>query len=95
MTAIESNRIPVAFLALLLTAGCGGKATISDVLPQDAGMNENDAQAGGQGGSAGSGSEGAAGVVPNVASTTRSVSFALRSPRPPLATPRVVKTQKN
>jgi hypothetical protein len=49
-------------LALLLAvAGCGGRATSSPEAPHDAGMNEADTEAGGQGGSAGSAEGGAAG----------------------------------
>lgn len=48
-------------LALLLAvASCGGRATSSEVA-HDAGMNEADTEAGGQGGSAGSAEGGAAG----------------------------------
>lgn len=63
MTPMEapSNRMPYAFLVLLLTAGCGGNSTSSDAPPHDAGMNEADTEAGGQGGSAGSAEGGAAG----------------------------------
>ncbi|HNT00111.1 MAG TPA: hypothetical protein PKL73_24335 [Polyangiaceae bacterium] len=59
--SIPFHRIPVAFLALLLTAGCGDEKTSSDTTPHDSGMKENDAQTGGQGGSAGTAAEGGAG----------------------------------